>query len=157
MLFFRSKCGSGFCASASASTSAKVWPLPANSFSASAGLKVAENMVWRWVGKCRMSCRHNGVLRVRREAHAGLRSVSGDALPREIHGLRCGDGDRSNRPRIGKRFLQRTGAGEGFSGPGNSAGPPLISTTILPFSDAFGSSGESKSSYLASADGGRTR
>src|SRR5258708_8733550 len=40
----KAKCGSGFCASASASISANVCPVPANNFSACAGLNVAENI-----------------------------------------------------------------------------------------------------------------
>ena len=71
-LFLRSKRGSGFWASARASRSAKVWPDPAKSFSASAGLNCAENMVRVQVGQGGMARGDGGVFGIGCEAHAGL-------------------------------------------------------------------------------------
>ena len=126
--------GSGFCASASASISANVCPVPANNFSACAGLNVAENIAPCSIRQRRMLRRHRVRIRSDRQPHPRLRSAARHPLPAKVHRLRSRNRNTPHRPRIPQRLRQRSSPRiTTSSGPGKSAGPPLIYTTILPF------------------------
>ncbi len=66
------------------------------------------------VGEGRMAGGDGGFIGSGGEAHAGLAGAGGDALPAEVHGLGCGDGDGANGSGLANRFQERGGPGEGF-------------------------------------------
>jgi hypothetical protein len=88
---------------------------------------------------------HRLIARLRSQPHPWLRRARRHSIPKSID---FGVGIETIPTTPASRIALAIGdvRANDFSAPGNSAGPPLITTTIFPFSDAAGTSAELKSS-----------